>query len=93
MTKYQEEYIKLLDEKFEVVGKPKVAYYSYSKTPDIGILVELKSLPVTRVFISYEPKSYYHKFNSELDSKHLPNCIWLTRKPDKNLCLAKGLYI
>lgn len=40
MAKYQEEYIKLLDKKFGVVGKPKGAYYSYGKTPDIGILVE-----------------------------------------------------
>ena len=93
MEKHQEEYIKLLDEKFGVKGKPRRAYYEYYNTPDRGIIVELEPLPVTRIFISDEPRSYYHKFASDLKSKHLPNCVWITSKSDSSLCLDKGFFI
>ena len=92
MEEHQKEYIKLLDEKFRVVGKPRRAYYEYYSTPDRGILVELKPLN-TRIFISDEPRSYYHKWSSELNSMHLPNCVWLTSKSDSKLCLDKGFFI
>lgn len=93
MLKHQEEYIKLLDEKFGVVGIPKKAYYSYGKIPDRGILVELKCFPITRIFISDKPKSYYHKWTTEINSEHLPNCVWLTSKSNENLGIDKGFYI
>ena len=93
MEEYQKEYIKLLDEKFGVVGKPRRAYYSYGRVPDRGIIVELEPLPITRIFISDKPRSYYHRWSSELDSEHLPNCIWLTSKSDRDLDIHKGFYI
>lgn len=93
MLKHQDEYIKLLDEKFGVVGKPRIVHYSYGKIPDRGILVELEPLPVTRVFISDEPRNYYHKWTTELNSSHLPCCVWLTSKSDKDLDIKSGFYI
>lgn len=42
MKEHQKEYIKLLDEKFGVKGKPRRAYYEYRDTSDRGILVELR---------------------------------------------------
>lgn len=93
MEKHQKEYIKLLDEKFKVVGKPRRAFYSYGKIPDRGILVELESPHFTRVFISDGPRSYYHKFASELKSEHLPNCVWIISKSDSDLSLNKEFFI
>lgn len=93
MEEHQKEYIKLLDEKFGVKGKPRRAYYEYYNTPDRGIIVELRPLPVTRIFISDEPRSYYHKWSTELDSMHLPDCVWLTSKSDSQLCLDKRFFI
>lgn len=93
MKEHQKEYIKLLDKKFKVVWKFRRAYYSYGKIPDRGILVELGPLSVTRIFISDEPRSYYHKFASELKSEHLPNCVWITSMSDSDLCLNKGFFI
>lgn len=93
MKEHQKEYIKLLDEKFGVKGKPRRAYYEYYSTPDRGIIVELRPFSTTRIFISDEPRSYYHKWSTELDSMHLPDCVWLTSKPDSQLCLDKGFFI
>ena len=93
MEEHQKEYIKLLDEKFGVVGKPRRAFYSYGRIPDRGIIVELDPLPITRIFISDKPRSYYHRWTTELNSEHLPNCIWLTSKSDRDLDINKGFYI
>lgn len=93
MEEHQKEYIKLLDEKFGVKGKPRRAYYEYMDKPDRGIIVELEPLPITRIFISDEPRSYYHKWSTELDSMHLPDCVWLTSKSDSQLGLDKGFFI
>lgn len=90
---YQKEYIKLLDEKFGVKGTPRIAYYEYKDTPDRGIIVELEPFPTTRIFISDKPRSYYHKWTTELNSRHLPKCIWLTGKTDSQLGLDKGFFI
>ena len=93
MLKHQDEYLELLDKKFGVKGKPRRTYYSYGKIPDRGILVELRQFGTTRIFISDEPKSYYHKWASKLNSMHLPNCVWLTSKSDSKLGLDKGFFI
>lgn len=93
MEEHQKEYIKLLDEKFGVKGKPRRIYYEYRNTPDRGILVELEPFPVTRIFIADEPRSYYHKWSSKLDSVHLPDCVWLTSESDSKLGLDKGFLI
>ena len=94
MLKHQEEFIKLMDEKFGVKGKPRIAYYEYYKRkPDRGILVELNPFTTTRLFISDKPRSYYHRWTSELKSEHLPPCVWLTSRSDSNLGLDKGFFI
>lgn len=93
MLKHQDEYLELLDKKFGVKGKPRRAHYSYGKIPDRGILVELRQLSTTRVFISDEPKNYYHKWASKLNSMHLPACVWLASKSDSSLHLDKGFFI
>lgn len=93
MEKHQEEYIKLLDEKFGVNGKPRRAYYEYYSTPDRGILVELEPFPITRIFISDEPRSYYHKWATELKSEHLPPCVWLTRYSNSALSIIDSFFI
>lgn len=93
MLKHQDEYLELLDKKFGIKGKPRIVHYSYGKIPDRGILVELRPLSTTRIFISDEPRSYYHKWASELNSMHLPACVWLTSKSDSKLGLDKGFFI
>lgn len=93
MKKHQEEYLKLLEDRFGVKVKPKIAYFSYEEIPDRGIIVELKPFNTTRIFISDEPRSYYHKFSSELKSQHLPKCVWLTSKSDIDLKIIKGFFI
>ena len=55
MKKHQEEYLKLLEDRFGVKVKPKIAYFSYEEIPDRGIIVELKPFNTTRIFISDEP--------------------------------------
>ena len=93
MKEHQKEYIKLLDEKFGVKGKPRRAYYEYRDTPDRGIIVGLEPFPITRIFILDEPRSYYHKWTAELKSEHLPNCVWLTGNTDSQLGLDKEFFI
>lgn len=93
MEKHQEEYIKLIDEKFGVKSKPRRAYYEYRNTPDRGIIVEIEPLSITRIFISDEPRSYYHKWSAQLDSGHLPTCVWLTRYSDSALSIIDGFFI
>lgn len=86
MLKHQDEYLELLNEKFKVEGKPRRVHYSYGKIPDSGIAVEIKNFDSgCVVFIADKPRSYLHKFTTELDSFHLPTCVWLTRWSDKEL--------
>lgn len=92
MKKHQEEYLKLLEDRFGVKAKPKIAYFSYEEIPDRGIIVELNPFN-TIIFISDEPRSYYHKFSSELKSQHLPKCVWLTSKSDSDLRINNGFFI
>lgn len=93
MLKHQDEYLELLDKKFGVKCNPRRAHYSHGKIPDRGILVELRQLSTTRIFISDEPKNYYHKWATKLNSSHLPACVWLTSESDSSLCLDKGFFI
>lgn len=96
MTKYQEEYIKLISEKFKIKGKIKRASYKrLENTIDSGIIIELTShtLNPKLVFISDTPRNYFHTWSMELKSEHLPQCIWITRYIDKDLEVVKGFYI
>lgn len=96
MTKYQEEYIKLISEKFKIIGKPKRATYKvYEGTCDSGIIVELMmgKFNPRLVFLSDTPRKYFHTWSMELKSERLPPCVWVTRYTDRNLEVVKGFYI
>lgn len=88
MEKHQEEYLELLDNKFKIVGSYKRATLKRDRHKiDNGIAVEIKNFGDSGivVFIADNPRSYLHRFVAELDSKHLPPCVWLTRWSDKDL--------
>ena len=98
MEKHQEEYLDLLDNKFKIVGSYKRATLKRARDKiDIGIAVEIKNFGDSGivVFIADNPRNYLHKFATELDSEHLPPCVWLTRWSDKDLelHLDKGFFI
>ena len=96
MTKYQEEYIKLISEIFDIIGKPRVATYKrYSNTIDSGIIVELSNsgFEPRLVFLSDNERRYFHKWAMELNSDHLPQCVWLTRYSDSDLSIIDSFFI
>lgn len=97
MEKHQKEYIKLLEDKFNIAGEPRIATYNrHRHTIESGIAVEIKNFgDGVVVFIADNPRSYLHKFATELVSEHLPPCVWLTRWSDKDLelHLGKGFFI
>lgn len=96
MLKHQDEYIKLIDEKFGIVGKPKVATYKrYGCTKHSGIVVELPSYDNNPrlLFLADNPMDCFHRLASELDSKHLPRCVWITRYTDNYLDVLRGFYV
>ena len=96
MLKHQEEYIKLIAEKFGIVGKQKVATYKHhSDIEDSGIIVELKGYISNPrlVFIADNSRNYFHKWRSELNSEHLPRCVWITRYSDSNLSIIDRFFV
>lgn len=96
MTKYQEEYIKLISEEFGINGKQKRAIYKrYEGTCDSGIIVELRlgKFGHRLVFLSDTPRKYFHTWSMELPSEHLPPCVWITRYTDKDLSFVKEFYV
>lgn len=98
MEKHQEEYLELLDNKFKIIGSYKRATFKKDRDKiDSGIAVEIKTFGDGGivVFIADNPRIYLHRFLSELNSEHLPPCIWITRWSDKDLelHLDKGFFI
>ena len=96
MEKHQEEYLKLLDGRFNIVGKPRIATYNrHRHTIDSGIVVELddSGFEPRLVFLSDNPRKYFHKWAMELDSEHLPQCVWITRYHDSDLSIIDGFFI
>lgn len=96
MEKHQKEYIKLLEDKFNIVGKPRIATYNrHRHRIDSGIVVELDGSEFEHrlVFLSDNPRSYFHKWLMELDSDHLPQCVWITRYSDSDLSIIDGFFI
>lgn len=96
MRKHQEEYIKLIDEKFSISGKPRIATYKrYDGVIDSGIIIELApgGFEPRLVFLSDNQRSYFHKWALELDSSHLPQCVWITRYSDIALSIIDGFFI
>ena len=96
MTKYQEEYLKLLVEKFDIIGKHRIATYKrYEGVIDSGIIVELAygGFEPRLVFLSDNPRNYFHKWILELDSDHLPQCVWITKYSDSALSIIDGFFI
>lgn len=96
MEKHQEEFIKLIDEKFDISVKPRIATYKrYRDTIDSGVVVELSNggfIP-RLVFLSDNPRKYFHKWSMELESEHLPNCVWITRYSDPALSIIDRFFI
>ena len=96
MKEHQKEYIKLINERFGISGKPRKATYKRRRnTIDSGIVVELNydSFSPNLVFISDNPRNYFHKWAMELASYHLPLCVWITRYSDTALDIIEGFYI
>lgn len=96
MKDYQKEYIKLINERFGISGKPRIATYKRRRdTIDSGIVVELSESGFSPrlVFLSDNPRNYFHKWSMELESEHLPSCVWLTRYSDSALSIIDGFFI
>ena len=96
MKEHQKEYIKLINERFGVSVKPRIATYKRRRDViDSGIVVELDydSFSPNLVFISDNPRNYFHKWIIELDSGHLPLCLWITGYSDTALNIIEGFYI
>ncbi len=96
MKEHQKEYIKLIKERFGILGKPRKATYKRRRnTIDSGIVVELNydSFSPNLVFISDKPRNYFHKWQMELESDHLPLCVWITRYSDTALDIIERFYI
>ena len=96
MEKHQEEYIKLLDDRFNIVGEPRIATYKkHRDTIYRGIVVEVDEpgfIP-RLVFLADKPSEYFHKWSMELDSEHLPPCVWLIRYSDPYLSIIDSFFI
>lgn len=45
------------------------------------------------VFLSDNERDYVHKWTMELDSEHLPLCVWLTRYSDSALSIIDSFFI
>ena len=96
MEKHQEEYIKLISEKFKINGEPKRASYKrFEDIYDSGIVIELESsiFNPRLVFLSDTPESYFHRWVSQLGKSNLPRIVWITTYNDKDLCIHSGFYI
>lgn len=96
MKEYQKEYLKLIEERFDITVKPRIAIYKSNRDViNSGIVVELSDSEFNHrlVFLSDNEGDYFHRWSMELDSEHLPPCVWLTLKSDKNLDIKSGFYL
>ena len=96
MKEYQKEYLKLIEERFDITVKPRIATYKRNRDViDSGIVVELSEAGFSPklVFLSDNQRSYFHKWSVELDSEHLPLCVWLTRYSDSALSIIDSFFI
>ena len=96
MKEYQKEYLKLIGERFDITVKPRIATYKRRRDViDSGIVVELSEAGFSPklVFLSDNQRSYFHKWSMELNSEHLPPCVWLTRYSDSALSIIDGFFI
>lgn len=96
MKEYQKEYLKLIDERFDITVKPRIATYKRRRDViDSGIVIELieSEFSPKLVFLSDNQRSYFHKWSMELNSEHLPPCVWLTRYSDPALSIIDSFFI
>lgn len=96
MEEYQKEYLKLIGERFDITVKPRIATYKRRRDViDSGIVVEFSEAGFSPrlVFLSDKQRSYFHKWEMELDSAHLPSCVWITRYSDSALSIIDGFFI
>lgn len=90
------EYLKLIEERFDITVKPRIAIYKSNRdTIDSGIVVELSDsgFNTRLVFLSDNEGDYFHKWSMELDSEHLPPCVRLTRYSDPYLSIIDSFFI
>nr|DAW09273.1 MAG TPA: hypothetical protein [Caudoviricetes sp.] len=45
------------------------------------------------IFLADNQMECFHRLTSELDSEHLPCCVWITRYTDNYLDIHRGFYI
>lgn len=96
MLKHQEEYLKIIESKFDITVKPRIATYKkHRDTIYRGIVVEVDEPGfITRlVFLADKPSEHFHKWAIELSSDHLPPCVWITRYTDSALKIIDVFYI
>ena len=96
MKEYQKEYLKLIEERFDITVKPRIATYKRNRDViDSGIVVELSEAGFSPklLFLSNNQRSYFHKWTKELDSEHLPPCVWITRYSDSALSIIDSFFI
>lgn len=96
MKKHQEECLELIGERFDITVKPRIATYKRNRDViDSGIVVELSNggFEPILVFLSDNERNYFHQWATELDSEHIPQCIWLTRYSDSALSIIDGFFI
>lgn len=96
MEKHQEKYLELIEERFDITVKPRIATYKRHRgTIDSGIVIELSESGFSPrlVFLSDNERNYFHKWAMELDSEHLPTCVWLTRYSDSALSIIDSFFI
>lgn len=60
-------------------------YWDLENVPGYVVEIYDRDNEKDHLFIADKPRSYLHKFTTELDSFHLPTCVWLTRWSDKKL--------
>lgn len=96
MEEHQKEYLKLIEERFDITVKPRIATYKRNRDViDSGIVVELSNggfKPIL-VFLSNNSRIYFHKWAMEICSAHLPPCVWLTRYSDSALSIIDSFFI
>ena len=96
MEEHQKKYLELIGNKFDITVKPRIATYKRRRyTIDSGIVVELSDSGFSPrlVFLSDNERDYFHKWSMELDSEHLPSCVWLTRYSDSALSIIDSFFI
>ena len=98
MTNIEKVVKALQDKKYTITHYPTRGYIEiedvgYKKF--YGSVVELSDSGFNPrlVFLSDNEGGYFHKWSMELDSEHLPPCVWLSRYSDPYLSIIDSFFI